>query len=104
MEVEYMPRFDGTGPQGVGPTGWGMGPCGAGARRGPGFRRAFGRGYGRGFGRRFAVYADQKYVPYTDYPEQTSLTKEEQKKILESEIKEIAIEKEMLEKRLKELK
>jgi hypothetical protein len=26
-----MPRFDGTGPWGLGPgTGWGMGPCGAG--------------------------------------------------------------------------
>jgi hypothetical protein len=41
-----MPRFDGTGPYGAGPgTGWGMGPCGAGMRRGSG-------GYGgRGFGR-----------------------------------------------------
>ena len=36
-----MPRFDGTGRLGSGPgTGWGMGPCGAGMRRG------FGRGFG----------------------------------------------------------
>jgi hypothetical protein len=42
-----MPRFDGTGPLGSGPsTGWGMGPCGAGM--------GYGRGFGRGFGgRRF---------------------------------------------------
>ena len=26
-----MPRFDGTGPEGLGAgTGWGLGPCGAG--------------------------------------------------------------------------
>ena len=36
-----MPRLDGTGPQGMGAgTGWGLGPCGLGLRRG------FGRGYG----------------------------------------------------------
>lgn len=41
-----MPGFDGTGPRGQGPgSGWGMGPCGAGRRRG------FGRGFGRGMGR-----------------------------------------------------
>lgn len=28
------PMRDGTGPQGVGRTGWGMGPCGAGLRQG----------------------------------------------------------------------
>lgn len=51
-----MPRFDGTGPAGVGPmTGWGRGFCApAGPAyapygdRGPGF---WGPGYGRGFGR-----------------------------------------------------
>ncbi|MFZ5449886.1 MAG: DUF5320 domain-containing protein [Thermodesulfobacteriota bacterium] len=44
-----MPGYNGTGPLGTGPgTGWGLGPCGAGRRRG------FGRGMGRGawgFGR-----------------------------------------------------
>lgn len=102
-----MPRFDGTGPQGTGPIGWGMGPCGAGVRRGVGFRGGFGRGYGRGFGRRFAPgYANPlvNYGPYAEYSDQISLTKEEQRKILENELKEIGIEKELLEKKLKELK
>jgi hypothetical protein len=41
-----MPGYDGTGPLGAGPgTGWGLGPCGAGRRRG--FSR-FGQGV-RGF-------------------------------------------------------
>ncbi|MGQ9688617.1 MAG: DUF5320 domain-containing protein [Desulfobaccales bacterium] len=48
-----MPGYDGTGPFGAGPgTGWGMGPCGAGRRRGGG--RVWGRRFGRGawgFGR-----------------------------------------------------
>lgn len=38
-----MPRYDGTGPWGQGPgTGWGLGPCGVGRRRG------YGGGFGRG--------------------------------------------------------
>lgn len=45
-----MPRYDGTGPWGQGPgSGWGLGPCGFGRRRGYG--GGFGRGAGRGFGR-----------------------------------------------------
>lgn len=51
-----MPGFNGTGPMGQGPgTGWGLGPCGAGLRRGGarGFGRGwFGRGAGWGFGPR----------------------------------------------------
>jgi hypothetical protein len=44
-----MPGYDGTGPMGAGPgTGWGLGPCGAGRRRG--ISRSMGRG-ARGFGR-----------------------------------------------------
>lgn len=41
-----MPRFDGTGPQGMGPgTGRGMGPCmNMGLRRGMGLGAGFGRG------------------------------------------------------------
>jgi len=63
-----MPANDRTGPQGQGPlTGRGLGPC----------RRGFGRGY-------------RSTEPVT-------LSKEEEKKILEAEKKEI-------EKRLKELK
>ena len=51
-----MPRFNGTGPAGMGPmTGWGMGYC-SGTRqahfagRGPGRGLARGWGRGRGFG------------------------------------------------------
>ena len=47
-----MPRYDGTGPQGLGPNGRRMGPCGSGisaTRRGVfGFGRMW-RGIGRGF-------------------------------------------------------
>ena len=82
-----MAGQDGTGPQGLGPmTGRGLGPCGCGMRRG------FGRGYGRGFGFR-ARYA----TPIT-------LTKDEEKKILEAELKEIDLEKQEIAKRLKEIK
>jgi hypothetical protein len=63
-----MPRFDGTGPLGMGPmTGRGMGYCGGVNQMaansasypsmpyywGRGLRRGFGRGLGRGFGRGF---------------------------------------------------
>ena len=82
-----MPGLDGTGPAGQGPmTGRGLGPCGCGMRRG------FGRGFGRGLGLRYWRYAP------------VSLTKEEQKKILEAELKEIDLEKQEIEKRLKEMK
>jgi hypothetical protein len=82
-----MPGQDGTGPAGQGPmTGKGLGPCGAGMRRG--FNRGFGRGLGRGFGFRRAV----------------ALTETEEKKILEAELKEIEAEKQEIAKRLKELK
>jgi len=83
-----MPGLDGTGPAGQGPmTGRGLGPCGCGMRRG------FGRGFGRGLGLRCWRYA----VPL-------SLTKEEQKKILEAELKEIDLEKQEIEQTLKEMK
>jgi len=72
-----MPRFDRTGPMGYGPmTGRGFGPCG--------------RGFGRGFSLRYA--------------EPVAMTKEEQKKILEAELKEIEAEKQEIENKLKELK
>jgi len=73
-----MPNRDGTGPFGKGSgTGKGRGPCGCGMKRG---------------GRRFSDTENAK------------LTKDEQKKILEAEIKEIDAEKQQIEKRLKELK
>ena len=79
-----MPGQDKTGPMGQGPlTGRGMGLCGTGTRRG------FGRGMGcrRGFG----------------FARPVAMTGEEQKKILEAELKEIEEEKQAIEKQLKEL-
>ena len=91
-----MPGMDRTGPLGQGPlTGRGLGPCGAGA----GFRRGFGRGMGRGFGRGFG------FRRVAVIPEQTmELTQTDEKKILKQELKEIELEKQEIEKRLKELK
>jgi hypothetical protein len=87
MEENKMPTQDGTGPAGQGPmTGRGLGPCGRGLRRG------FGRGLGwRCWGR----------FPYA---EPISLSKKDEKKILEAELKEIEAEKREIEKRLKEAK
>jgi hypothetical protein len=83
-----MPGQDRTGPLGQGPlTGRGLGPCGRGMRRG--FGQGFGRG--RGFG-------------WTYPAELATLTKAEEKKILEAELKEIEAEKQEILKRLKELK
>ena len=66
-----MPRFDGTGPWGRGArTGWGLGPCGLGLRRG------LGRGYGRGYGS----------SRWTQQDERTAL--EEEIKILKAELRE----------------
>ena len=74
-----MPNMDGTGPQGMGAmTGRGLGPCG--------------RGFGRGMGFR-ARYATQ-----------VTLTKDEEKKILEADLKDIETEKEAIQRRLKEMK
>jgi hypothetical protein len=42
-----MPYQDGTGPEGTGSTGRGLGPCGDGSPRG-GRNFGVGRGYGRG--------------------------------------------------------
>lgn len=82
-----MPNMDGTGPQGMGAlTGRGFGPCGGGMRRG------CGRGFERGFGFR-ARYA----TPLT-------LTKEEEKKILEADLKDIEAEKEAIQRRIKEMR
>ncbi len=70
-----MPGQDGTGPQGLGPmTGRGLGPCGG------------------GFGRRCPT----KFV--------VGFSKDEEKKILEANLKEIDLEKQEIEKRLKEIK
>ncbi|MGI6751139.1 MAG: DUF5320 domain-containing protein [Anaerovoracaceae bacterium] len=75
-----MPRRDGTGPQGVGATGWGFGFCtgknalgegtgfrlgaggGAGYRMGPGRCLGLRQGYGMGFGR---SYMTEQSIPDT---------------------------------------
>ena len=80
-----MPGGDRTGPMGYGPlTGRGLGPCSRGS--------AFRRGSGRGFGWR----------NWQNAPEPATLTKEEQRKILEAELKEIEAEKQEMQKRLQE--
>ena len=86
-----MPRFDGTGPGGLGAgTGWGLGPCGAGM----GWRRGFGRGYGRGFGWR----------GYGGYPYQPQITKKEEKDMLMDDAKDLEEELKEIRARLTELK
>ena len=76
-----MPQRDGTGPMGQGPlTGRGFGPCEG--------TRPFGRG--RGFGRGFGRGRCWQAMPFAQ------LTKEE-------ETAELKREKELIEKRLKEL-
>lgn len=65
-----MPRFDGTGPRGMGPgTGRGLGPCGAGM--------GWGRGYGMGYG---AGWCGCPYCGATP-------TKDDEKAMLEEQLK-----------------
>jgi len=80
-----MPGFDRTGPLGHGPrSGRRLGPCG----RGMGIGKELGvRG---GFGLR--------------HTEPVELTKDEQKRILETELKELEAERQEIDRRLKELK
>lgn len=82
-----MPNMDRTGPQGMGAmTGRGLGPCGGGMRRG------CGRGFGRGMGFR------------ARYTTPITLSKDEEKKILEADLKELEVEKEAIQGRLKDMK
>ncbi len=84
--VDKMPGMDGTGPLGLGPlTGRGLGPCGRG--------RALGR---RGFGRRFGWGAMMA--------QPVELTKDQERKVLQEELKEIEREKKELEAALKKIK
>ncbi|PIS17165.1 MAG: cytoplasmic protein [Candidatus Nealsonbacteria bacterium CG09_land_8_20_14_0_10_42_14] len=76
-----MPRFNETGPGGSGPgTGWGLGPCGIGSRR----------GFGRGFGR-FWRFGSQ-------------VTEKEEKESLKEEAKSLEEELAAVKTRLAELK
>ena len=87
-----MPARDGTGPEGRGSkTGRQLGNCEGAQPIGRGFGRGFGRGQGRGFGRGY--WCRRPIV----------LSKEEEKKILEAELKELDLEKKEIEKRLKEV-
>ncbi len=73
-----MPRFDGTGPLGYGPSaGRGLGPCGAGI----GWRRGFGRGYGRFWG--------SYNTPYKMTQKEETEVLRDEAEILEEELKEI---------------
>jgi hypothetical protein len=63
-----MPGFNATGPRGQGSgSGWGMGPCGAGLRRGGGRGRSFGpgAGFGGGFQR---GYGSRRFGPLSPGP------------------------------------
>ena len=106
-----MPYGDGTGPSGQGPmTGRGRGPCGRGygpsGGYGAGYGRGFGRGRGFGFGRGCgfgrAYYGNYGYD--SPYQGPVVLTKEEEKQILEEELKAVEAEKAAIEKKLKEMK
>lgn len=95
-----MPRFDGTGPGGLGPgTGWGLGPCGAGM----GWRRGGGRGWGRGYGRGLGRRGSWGYGPYS-YPYQPQITKKEEKEILEEDLTDLEEDLKAIRARLAELK
>jgi hypothetical protein len=81
-----MPKFDGTGPMGMGPrTGRGFGPCGFGL----GLRRMFGRG--RGMGRYFGWNQPQT-------PKDQLAALDDYKKALEKELEDINKEKKELSK------
>lgn len=94
-----MPRGDRTGPAGQGPmTGRRMGYC-AGFNM-PGFMNSeFVRGFGKGFGRRFGFGRFFQPIVQTQ-----TITEEEEKEILQEELKALKRETDEIQKRLKELK
>lgn len=83
-----MPGFDGTGPNGTGPIGRGMGPCGGGFGRG--------RGFGRGMGMRARQCMQPGFMQYGPRQE-TVQDLEGEADYLRSELK-------MLEQEIKERK
>lgn len=82
-----MPRYDGTGPMGMGPmSGWGAGYCGRGVRGNYG--RGMGGYYGRGRGlRRAAGFVPPAYgVGVAPVGDRTEALKQEME-YLENEIR-----------------
>jgi hypothetical protein len=99
-----MPGFDGTGPRGQGPgSGWGMGPCGAGGRRG--FSRGMGRGMGRGaWGRpRWGWGAWGGYGPFGPGGGPISGTPQEEAQALKEQAASLQGELEAVQRRIAEL-
>jgi len=85
-----MPGGDGTGPRVLGPlTGWGLDCC----------RRYLARGRGFGRCRRLERHDFAGYLP-RQIKEPVTLTKEEQKNILESEFKGVKAEEDRIRKEL----
>ncbi len=105
-----MPYGDGTGPEGFGPrTGRGLGYCSG--YNSPGFTKGYprggagyGRGYGRGFGfRRFWGFRAPIWAETYPANNPVTLTKEEQKKILEDEKKDLEEELKRIKEKIEEL-
>jgi hypothetical protein len=101
-----MPYGDGTGPMGYGPRGGRRGGF-CGGYQMPGYmnntipRRGIGYFMRDPYWRGFHCYYPN--YEYNTNAEPREFTKDEQKKILEAELKDIEMEKENIEKRLKEL-
>jgi len=109
-----MPRGDRTGPLGLGPgTGRALGYCygydtpgftkGPGLGRGAGFRFGRGMGWGRGFGRAWGFAAPYPGYYTPGYPWMSSMSKEDEVKLLKSQADELSRAQKEIEKRLGEL-
>ena len=92
-----MPGRDKRGPRGEGPlTGRGFGSCGQEEE----INRAFGRGAGAGFGRGAGIgFGRERFLE----EKPANLSKEEEKKILSAQLKEIEDQKQRIEKTLKKI-
>ena len=102
-----MPNNDKTGPQGKGSkTGRQLGNCEGASpvETGAGFGQGFGRGLGRGMGRGLGCGRGRGFGCRNGFRSQASPTKEEEKKILEAELRELESEKQEIERMLKEMK
>ena len=109
-----MPGGDRTGPWGLGPrTGRAAGYCAGYPAPGyanPGFGRGFGRGWGRGFARGYRGrgggfrWRNYYYDPIPYYPDQyPTVSVDEEKKYLETLVKDIEEELNAIRGRIDEL-